>query len=347
MCPWIPLNQLREVFLLVPIVICAKPRFNMQIEPPPPLRNAAEIDAAFREHEIIPDLLSKAPKYTLEVAFHREYYVDFGNYIVPAAWEQKPTKIHFAEAKKGSMYVLIMTGLDFPTRGRPRGREWWYWVFGDLVVGPGLGRKGKTVMAYIGPSEMKIYSGQTKSKEDSMRQITMKLPYHELFIKGTPVLVTFPIFLYLSIKIITADPLKKTPQEIESALKKFKIIPDVLDVAPKKAIKIYYETEVFPDFGNELNAEDCATEPYMMEWGAEEEKYYLFVMVDPDYASQNDSSQQGQYEHSVVGNIQFENLQRGTYMSDYHGPNPQPNTGSMVTSEDSTFQPKDMLPSTT
>ena len=66
----------------------------------------------------------------------------------------------------------------------------------------------------------------------------MQLPYHVLFIKGTPVLVTFPIFLYLSIKIITADPLKKTPQEIESALKKFKIIPDVLDVAPKKAIKV-------------------------------------------------------------------------------------------------------------
>lgn len=70
-----------------------------------------------------------------------------------------------------------------------------------------------------------------------MRQITMQqLPYHVLFIKRTSILVTFLICLYL--KIIPADPLKKTPQEIESALKKFKIIPDVLDVAPKKAIKV-------------------------------------------------------------------------------------------------------------
>lgn len=67
-----PLNQLGrklfQLFSLVPIVTLAEPRSSVELPPPPPPRNFEGIKTAFKRHKIIPDLLSIAPKYTLEVS---------------------------------------------------------------------------------------------------------------------------------------------------------------------------------------------------------------------------------------------------------------------------------------
>ncbi|XP_072153983.1 protein D3 isoform X1 [Bemisia tabaci] len=182
-----PLNQLGrklfQLFSLVPIVTLAEPRSSVELPPPPPPRNFEGIKTAFKRHKIIPDLLSIAPKYTLEVTFSKEYHVDFGNYIEPAAWKQRPKKVHFAEAKKDRMYVLVMTGLDFPTRERPEGREWWYWVLGDLLGGPGA--KGKDVMVYVGPDEMNIHSGLHRIVFLLMEQLDGRVLYEGKHLAST------------------------------------------------------------------------------------------------------------------------------------------------------------------
>lgn len=62
----------------------------------------------FKEHEVVPDVVQKAPQQLLEIKYG-SHKVNLGDPLTPTQVKDQPTEIRYpADAK--SYYTLIMTG---------------------------------------------------------------------------------------------------------------------------------------------------------------------------------------------------------------------------------------------
>jgi len=99
----------------------------------------------FKEHGVVPDVVHQAPSQQLEVKFGSNS-ANLGNTLTPTQVKDPPTVNWPADAN--SMYTLIMTDPDAPSRKEPKFREWHHWLVVNI---PGTNVKsGEALAEYVG-----------------------------------------------------------------------------------------------------------------------------------------------------------------------------------------------------
>ncbi|XP_071448490.1 protein D3-like [Hetaerina americana] len=97
------------------------------------------------QHEIVPDVINKAPLSVLQVTYGKDS-VNLGNELTPTQVKDIPTVTWDAEAD--AFYTLCMTDPDAPSRKDPKFREWHHWLVGNI---PGSNIPGgETLSEYVG-----------------------------------------------------------------------------------------------------------------------------------------------------------------------------------------------------
>lgn len=100
----------------------------------------------FKEHGVVPDVVHQAPTQPLEVKFGSQS-VNLGNTLTPTQVKDQPTQISWP-ADANSLYTLMVTDPDAPSRKDPKFREWHHWLVVNI---PGHNvANGETLSEYIG-----------------------------------------------------------------------------------------------------------------------------------------------------------------------------------------------------
>ncbi|XP_072153952.1 protein D1 [Bemisia tabaci] len=108
--------------------------------PPLVTKGAAEIEEALLKHAVIPDVIDKAPKHFLMASFRESeakkakfLMPQLGNILDPKVMRMYPYHLNWP-CDNASMYTLIMTDPDYPSKQRPSMREWHHWLVGNIHV---------------------------------------------------------------------------------------------------------------------------------------------------------------------------------------------------------------------
>ncbi|XP_020798725.1 protein D3 [Drosophila serrata] len=100
----------------------------------------------FSDHKIVPDVLQSCPYKMLKVTYSGGQRVDMGRELTPTQVKQQPT-VEW-EADPNTLYTLILTDPDAPSRKDPKYREWHHWLVVNI---PGNNiEEGQVLTAYVG-----------------------------------------------------------------------------------------------------------------------------------------------------------------------------------------------------
>jgi len=113
------------------------------------VRSASVMSTAeeFKKHAIVPDVISKSPEKRIKVTFDGGAEANLGNILTPTQVQNPPKNVSW-EADPDSLYTLVKTDPDAPSRSDPKWREWHHWLVVNI---PGNDiSKGETISAYIG-----------------------------------------------------------------------------------------------------------------------------------------------------------------------------------------------------
>lgn len=108
-------------------------------------------------------------------------------------------------------------------------------------------------------------------------------------------------------------------------MQSIKIVPDVIDVAPKDIIKVTYPSGKSAESGNKLTPTQVKDQP-TVEWKADPNVFYTLVMTDPDAPSRQTPTYR-EWHHWLVGNIPGNDVSKGEVLSEYVGSGPPKGTG--------------------
>jgi len=112
-----------------------------------------------------------------------------------------------------------------------------------------------------------------------------------------------------------------------SVLEKFlsdKIVPDTIDEAPGKVLKVSYSSGVSVK-GIELTPTQVKDEP-KVEWDADDGSFYTLLLTDPD-APKREDPKLGEVRHWLVVNIPGDDLSSGETKWEYIGSGPPQGSG--------------------
>ncbi|CDW56832.1 phosphatidylethanolamine binding protein [Trichuris trichiura] len=109
--------------------------------------SSADLDAAFINYGVIPDVIDKAPRQLLKVVFDESVNCTLGNILTPSDVRHAPHVLTW-NAYMNQLYTLLMTDPDAPSRDNPINREFLHW----LVVNIPMNHisSGDTVAQYVG-----------------------------------------------------------------------------------------------------------------------------------------------------------------------------------------------------
>ncbi|XP_021196602.3 protein D3 [Helicoverpa armigera] len=105
-----------------------------------------EIQSLFKEHCVVPDVISIPPPDVLTVKYPSGSTVETAKELTPTQVKDQPT-VTWA-AKEQEYYTLAMVDPDAPSREHPKFREWHHWLVGN-ILGTNVG-KGEILSDYIG-----------------------------------------------------------------------------------------------------------------------------------------------------------------------------------------------------
>nr|XP_018905889.1 PREDICTED: putative odorant-binding protein A5 isoform X2 [Bemisia tabaci] len=153
--------------------------------------------------------------------------------------------------------------------------------------------------------------------------------------------ITF-VWLFLTIRLVklTEVPLTSTwypafdvllrdPNDIEKDLERWKIIPDLLDEAPKEAVQVEWIEGLEPLFGNEINSTITKREPFWACWNSNETEFYTMIFTGIDEKLKAQTSY-GEKQFWIVGNIRDYEFLGGEFLTEYMGPDPPEGKGKTV-----------------
>ncbi|XP_072154864.1 protein D3-like isoform X3 [Bemisia tabaci] len=139
-----------------------------------------------------------------------------------------------------------------------------------------------------------------------MRNLNLSISVHQIF--SIVVLIEF-----LSVVVESSE----SDNYIGELLTKTKIIPDVLDVAPKNELKIKYGAQSIK-FGTLLLPTLVHEAPSFVDWPYDIKAFYTLIMTDPDSPSTSDPYNR-EWQHWVVRNIPELRIDLGEVLAPYIG----------------------------
>ncbi|RWS24729.1 protein D3-like protein [Leptotrombidium deliense] len=107
-----------------------------------------EVEKSFKKHEIITDQLTEAPKSLLKVEYANGAIVNLGAELTPKQAKLAPVKVSWT-GDENSLYTLIFSDLDAPSRKQPEFREIIHWLLINIPLNKI--EQGKIVYNYTGP----------------------------------------------------------------------------------------------------------------------------------------------------------------------------------------------------
>ncbi|KNC34249.1 putative odorant-binding protein A5 [Lucilia cuprina] len=131
--------------------------------------------------------------------------------------------------------------------------------------------------------------------------------------------------IFLSILLLTqaiADDI-----DVETLFKETKVIPDVLQTAPKEKLKLEFENGLIVGDGKEFTPTETKDAP-TLDWSSDPNTYYTVYMASPD-APYPDNPIWKEFIHWLVVNIPGKDVDKGEIYCPYLGPI-SPKTGSIM-----------------
>nr|CAD7429483.1 unnamed protein product [Timema monikensis] len=109
-----------------------------------------------------------------------------------------------------------------------------------------------------------------------------------------------------------------------------RLVPDVIDSAPKTMLKVRYPSGIGASFGNRLTPTQVKDEPTVM-FPADSGAMYTIILTDPDVPSRKDPVE-GEWIHWLVVNIPGRDLalgdiSKGEVLTEYVGSAPPEGSG--------------------
>ncbi|XP_055303786.1 protein D1-like [Sitodiplosis mosellana] len=92
---------------------------------------SSEVEKAFTDNEIVPDILNASPKKIINVSYPSGVTVSLGNELTPTQVKDVPQVSWKAE--NGAYYTLLMTDPDAPSRVSPTFREVRHWLIFNIL----------------------------------------------------------------------------------------------------------------------------------------------------------------------------------------------------------------------
>lgn len=106
----------------------------------------SSVAKSFEAHQVVPDVIPKAPAALATVKYPSGVEVNEGNVLTPTQVKDQPT-ISWNGASD-QFYTVAMTDPDAPSRKEPKYREWHHWLVGN-VPGENIAA-GNVLSAYVG-----------------------------------------------------------------------------------------------------------------------------------------------------------------------------------------------------
>ncbi|XP_023950915.1 protein D2-like [Bicyclus anynana] len=106
----------------------------------------SDVQSVFKQHSIVPDVLTIAPSELLNIQYPSGVSVDMAKELTPTQVKDKPS-VKWA-AKDSEYYTLALVDPDAPSRENPKFREWHHWLVGNIFGSDT--NKGETLSDYIG-----------------------------------------------------------------------------------------------------------------------------------------------------------------------------------------------------
>ncbi|KAK4879714.1 hypothetical protein RN001_007860 [Aquatica leii] len=114
-------------------------------------RNAVAGESEMEKFQVVPDVIDKTPAAVLDVTYTGNIKVNQGNELTTTNVKEYPAVNWNAE--DNSLYTLVMTDPDAPSRKDPKYREWHHWLVGNI---PGKNvQQGEVLTEYIGSAPPK------------------------------------------------------------------------------------------------------------------------------------------------------------------------------------------------
>ncbi|XP_015368042.1 PREDICTED: protein D3-like [Diuraphis noxia] len=108
---------------------------------------------------------------------------------------------------------------------------------------------------------------------------------------------------------------------VKQAMENKLIVPDIIPIAPKEMLLVYYPSSMKAELGNELTPTQVKDEP-SVRWNAESNSFYTLCLTDPDAGPKLK-----EFHHWLVGNIPGSDVSMGETLTAYVGSATPPKTG--------------------
>lgn len=132
------------------------------------------------------------------------------------------------------------------------------------------------------------------------------------------------MFIECTLIMYFATAIQSANVDMELVMTKNDVVPDIIDVSPRKTIEILYPNGYRVKAGNLMKTTDVTEQP-LVYWktDATRNDYYTFVMFSPDYPSRGNAIF-GSFLHWMVVNIPGSRVEDGETICDYLGALPEP-----------------------
>jgi len=100
--------------------------------------------------QVVPDVIDEAPELTVEVKYPSGVIINFGDELTPTQVKDPPELVSWRldSDDAGSLFTLVITDPDAPSRAEPKFREFLHWLVVNI---PGRDiADGQTLVEYVG-----------------------------------------------------------------------------------------------------------------------------------------------------------------------------------------------------
>jgi len=98
-------------------------------------------------HAVVKDVIDNVPLHVVDVKYGSGVEMKLGNELTPTQVQSIPLSIRWP-TEPGTLYTLVLTDPDAPSRQQPKYREWHHWLVVNIPENDIA--KGETLSEYVG-----------------------------------------------------------------------------------------------------------------------------------------------------------------------------------------------------
>lgn len=289
-----------------------------------------DMEQKIRDAQVVPDVLPCVPPAVAEVIFSSSASMQLGNVLTCRQAKDAPVSVKYP-TELGTLYTLLITDPDAPrSTDRTLGE-----IIHFMVVNiPGTDiHLGETYFEYLGagtPEGTGLHRYVLSVfKQSSV--LTLDIPKSR---QGRVKFSTQAFSETNNLELVAAnfyqaqfDESIKTQLAVKlaMAMEVDKVVPDIIDSAPKYIADVQYPSGVLVNLGGELAPTSVKDKP-SVRWPTEHEALYTLLFIDPDAPSRVEPRLR-EILHWFIANIPGTDIEAGDTYAEYIGSGPPEDSG--------------------